>query len=191
MLWENNILIYCILNAELNIILLHWNKQHFERSIIKWGSRLLDENFHLVLMFTCFGNVQICVELNVEPSGLHCDTALAYKADICTWWKGIPVQWFSELFFDFFLSILAIDIFVFIDVVDLIHQIIEFGKDRYDRYWKSVKFETWTMGDRNLFLPSPSERTPFPVALKAEHCSEQHKTYHSRTGHQWLLRMLR
>ena len=57
--WEHNIRIYCILNTELNIILLHWNKQHLESGIIKWGCRPLDENFHLVLMFTCFA-MQIC-----------------------------------------------------------------------------------------------------------------------------------
>ena len=51
---ENNILIYCISNTEINIILLHWNKQHFESGIIQWGCRLLDENFHLFLMVTCF-----------------------------------------------------------------------------------------------------------------------------------------
>ena len=51
---EPNIPIYCILNAEINIILLHWNKQHFESRIIQWWCRLLNENFHLVLMVTCF-----------------------------------------------------------------------------------------------------------------------------------------
>ena len=68
---SHNVLIYCILNAELNIILLHWNKQHRESSIIKWGCCLLDENFHLVLMFTCFGSMQICIVLNFELSSLH------------------------------------------------------------------------------------------------------------------------
>ena len=69
--WEHNIPIYCILNAELNIISLHWNKQHLESGIIKWGCRLLNKNFHLVLMFTCFRSMQICIGLNVELSGLH------------------------------------------------------------------------------------------------------------------------
>ena len=59
--YENDILFYCILNAELNIISLYWNKQHFESSIIKWGCCLLDKNFHLVLMFTCFGIMQFCI----------------------------------------------------------------------------------------------------------------------------------
>ena len=53
-IWEHNILIYCILNAKLNIILLYWNKQLLESGIIKWGCCLLNENFHLILMFTCF-----------------------------------------------------------------------------------------------------------------------------------------
>ena len=70
-IWEHNILIYCIFNAELDIILLYWNKQHLESSIIKWGCCLLDENFHLALMFTCFGSMQIWIGLNIEPSSLH------------------------------------------------------------------------------------------------------------------------
>ena len=57
--WERNIRIYCILNTEINIILLHWNKQHFESGIIQWGCRFLDENFHLLLMITCFA-MEIC-----------------------------------------------------------------------------------------------------------------------------------
>ena len=57
--WEHNIQIYCILNAEVNIILLDWNKQHCESGIIQWGCRLLDENFYLVLMITCVA-MQIC-----------------------------------------------------------------------------------------------------------------------------------
>ena len=70
-IWEHNILIYCILDTEFNIILLHWNKQHFESGIIKWWCRLLNKNFHLVLMFTGFGSVQIWIGLDIEPSGLH------------------------------------------------------------------------------------------------------------------------
>ena len=57
--WECDIRIYCILNTEINVILLHWNKQHFESGIIQWGCRLLDENLHLVLIITCFA-MQIC-----------------------------------------------------------------------------------------------------------------------------------
>ena len=57
--WEYNLRIYRILNTEINIIFLHWNKQHLESGIIKWGCRLLDENFHLVLMITCVA-MQIC-----------------------------------------------------------------------------------------------------------------------------------
>ena len=56
--WEHNILIYRISNAESNIILLHWNKQHLECGIIEGGRRLLNENFHLVLMLTHFGSMQ-------------------------------------------------------------------------------------------------------------------------------------
>ena len=75
-IWEHNILIYCILNAELNITLLHWNKQHFESGIIKWRCCLLDENFHLVLMFTGFGSMQTYSVLNIEPASLHIGTGL-------------------------------------------------------------------------------------------------------------------
>ena len=78
--------------------------------------------------------------------------ALAFEADICTRWKSVPVQWFSELFFDFFLRILAIDIVVFIDVIDLSNQIIEFGKDCDDRYWKSVNVEL----ERWVIIPFPA-----------------------------------
>ena len=73
--------------------------------------------------------------------------ALAFKADICTWWKGIPIQWFSELLLNLFLRILTIDIVALIHVIDLSHKIIELGKDRNDRYCKMlIKFETWKMG---------------------------------------------
>ena len=63
-----NIQIYCILNAEVNIILLHWNKQHLKRGIIQWECRLLNKNFYLFLMFTCVGSMQICISpgLNVK-----------------------------------------------------------------------------------------------------------------------------
>ena len=71
-----NIQIYCMLNAELNIILLHRNKQHLESSIIKWGCRLLNENFHLVLMFTYFGTMQSCIGLNIHWAKLHFGTRL-------------------------------------------------------------------------------------------------------------------
>ena len=99
--YENNILIYCILNAELNIILLYWNKQHFESSIIKWGCCLLDENFHLVLMFTCFGSVQTCTGLNVEPSGLHIGAINQYlpsKQTSARGGKAYPYNGFLNFF---------------------------------------------------------------------------------------------
>ena len=70
-IWDHNILIYCILNAKFNIILLYWHKQHLESGIIKWGCRPLNEKFHLVLMFTSFRSVQTCIGLNIELSGLH------------------------------------------------------------------------------------------------------------------------
>ena len=193
-IWEHNERIYCILNTEVNIILLYRNKQHPESSIIKWGCRPLHENFHLVLMLACFGNVQICIELNFEPSGLHFGTRLtrlAFEADICTWWKGIPVQRFSEFLFNLFLRILAIDIVILINVIDLSQKIIELSKDRDDGYCKILIWNLKEGVKRNLFLPSPSQRTPFPVAIEAEHCSEQYKTFHHRTDHQWPVYTLR
>ena len=58
--WENNIRNYCISNTEINISLLHWNKQHLESGIIKWWCRFLDEYFQLLLVFTCFESMHIC-----------------------------------------------------------------------------------------------------------------------------------
>ena len=52
--------------------------------------------------------------------------------------KGILIQRFSEPFFHLFLHISSIDIVIFIDIIDLIHQIIKFGKYRDDRYWKML-----------------------------------------------------
>jgi hypothetical protein len=69
---------------------------------------------------------------------------LAFEADICTRWKGILVQWFSELFFHLFIRILTIDIIILIDVIDLSHKIIEFGEDRDDRYCKTL---IWNLKD--------------------------------------------
>jgi hypothetical protein len=83
--------------------------------------------------------------------------------------KAYPYNGFLNFFFYFFLRILAIDIVILIDVIDLGHQIIELGKDRDDGYCKmliwnfKLKLERW--GERNLFLPSPSQRTSFPVAI--------------------------
>ena len=191
--YENNILFYCILNGELNIISLYWNKQQFESSIIKWGCCLLDKNFHLILMFTCFGSMQICIGwmLSRLVYTLAQLTGPAFEADICTWWKGILVQWFSELLFHLFLCNLAIDIVVMIVVIDLSHQIVELGKDRDDGYYKMLigNLERW--GDKNLFLPSLSQRTSFPVAIEAGNCSKQNKTFHRRTDHQWPVCTLR
>ena len=61
---------------------------------------------------------------------------LTFEADICTRWKSKLVQWLSELFFHLFLRILTIDLVILIDVIDLSHQIIEFGEDRNYRYCK-------------------------------------------------------
>jgi hypothetical protein len=103
----------------------------------------------------------------VEPSGLHFGTSLTstcLRSRHLHVVKGIPVQWFSDLLFP--LHILAIYIVVLIDVIDLSHQIIEFGEDGYCKMliWN---LKNWAV--RDLFLPSPSQRTPFP---EAEHCSE-------------------
>jgi hypothetical protein len=112
--------------------------------------------------------------MNVELSKLYFDTGLtilAFEADICAWWKGIPIQWFSEFLFDIFFRVLAIDFVVLIHVVGLIHQIIELGKYRDDSYCKSLIWDLknrW--GDINLFLPSPSQKTPIPVAIEVELC---------------------
>ena len=81
------------------------------------------------------------IRLNIQP--YVCTLAqyqppLAFKADICTRWKGILIQRFSEPYFHLFLRILTIDIVIFVDVVDLRQQIIEFGKDCNDRYWKML-----------------------------------------------------
>ena len=88
--------------------------------------------------------VSLCraaIGLNVEPSSLHFDTrlaVLAFEGDICTGWKGELVQRFSEPPFHYFLRILAIKIVIFIDVIDMGHQIIEFGEDRNDGYCKML-----------------------------------------------------
>ena len=50
------------------------------------------------------------------------------------------VQWFSELFLHLFLRILTIDIIVLIHVINLSHQIIEFGEDRDDRHCKMLNW---------------------------------------------------
>ena len=100
-------------------------------------------------MFTRFGSMEICVRLNIEPYGPHLaqdQLALAFEADICTRWRGIPVQWFSKLLIHLFLCISAIDIVILIDVIDLSHQVIELGKDRDDGHckvliWDSMKME--------------------------------------------------
>ena len=75
-IWEHNVRVYCRSYAQLNIILLNWNEQHPESGIIKWGCRLLNKNFHLVLMITGFGSMQIWIGLNIEPSGFHFGTNL-------------------------------------------------------------------------------------------------------------------
>ena len=136
-IWEHNILIYCILDAELNIILLYWNKHHLQSAIIEWGCCLLNENFHLILMFICFWSMQICSELNVEPVYTSAQDlpALAFKANICKRRKFIRIQRLSEFLFHIFFRSLAIDFVILIHVIGLIHQIIELGEDRDDRYW--------------------------------------------------------
>ena len=85
--------------------------------------------------------MQTCIGLNVEPFALPFGTrlqALAFKANICSWWKGIPVQWFPELLFHLFLRIITINILILIEVVDLSYQIIELGKDHDDEYCKML-----------------------------------------------------
>ena len=66
------------------------------------------------------------------------ELSLAFEADICARWKGILVQWFSELFFHLFLRILTIDVVILINVINLCHQIVEFGEDGDDRYCKML-----------------------------------------------------
>ena len=66
------------------------------------------------------------------------ELALAFEADICTRWKGILVQRFSELLFHLFLRILTVDIVILIDVINLSHQIIKFREDGDDRYYKML-----------------------------------------------------
>ena len=93
--------------------------------------------------------VSLCrsvIGLNIEPYGLHFITrsTLAFEADICPWWKGISIQWFSEPFFHLFLRILTVDIVVLVDVIDLSHQIIELGKYRDDGYCKML---IWNLKD--------------------------------------------
>ena len=85
--------------------------------------------------------MQIYIGSKFEPPDLHLahdQPVLAFEADICTWWKGITVQWISELLFHLLLRILAIDIVIFIDVIYLSHQIIELGKDRDNGYCKML-----------------------------------------------------
>jgi hypothetical protein len=81
-----------------------------------------------------------CITLDIEQVYTlgQDEPALAFEADICTRWKFIPVQWFSELLFHIFLSSLSIDIIILIHVIDLIHQIIELGKNRNDGYCKML-----------------------------------------------------
>ena len=57
------------------------------------------------------------------------------------WWKGTLVQWFSEHLFHLFLRPLTINIITLINVIDLDHQIIEFGKDRDDGYCELLIWE--------------------------------------------------
>ena len=76
---------------------------------------------------------------------LHLGTRLlAFEADICTWWKSIPIQRFSEVDFHLFLRISAIGIVIVIDVIDLSHQIIELGKNRDYGYCEML---IWNLKD--------------------------------------------
>ena len=63
----------------------------------------------------------------------------------------------------------AIDIVIFIDVIDLSHQIIELGKDRDDGCCEMLIRHFEDGGNINLSLPSPSQKTSFPVGVAAEH----------------------
>ena len=93
--------------------------------------------------------MEICIRLNIEPSRPHLEQdqlVLAFEADICTRWRGIPVQWFSKFLIHLFICISAIDIIILIDVIDLSHQVIELGKDRDDGHcklliWDFIKME--------------------------------------------------
>ena len=135
--------------------------------------------------------VSLCrsvIGFDVEPYGLRAWRnlrrarlpALTFKADICTRWKGILVQWFSKPFFHLFLRISSIDIVVLIHVINLCHQIIEFSEDRDHRYWKMLDWGLelkWRAIERNLSQLLLSQRRRLPVAIEAEHCSEQNKTF--------------
>ena len=93
--------------------------------------------------------MEICIGLNLEPSGpllAQDQLALAFEADICTRWGGIPIQWFSKFLFHLFLCISAIDIVILIDVIDLSHQVIELGKDRDDGHCKVLIWDFMRMG---------------------------------------------
>ena len=80
--------------------------------------------------------------------------ALAFEADICARWKSKLVQWFSEPFIHLCLRILAIDIILQIDVIDLSHQVIEFGEDRDDGYCK-LEMLVWILKD-GRYKPFPA-----------------------------------
>ena len=135
--------------------------------------------------------VSLCrstIGLDIEPYGLHAWhnlrharlPALTFEADIFTRWKGILVKWFSEPFFHLFLRISTIDIVILIHIINLSHQIIEFSEDRDHRYWKMLDWGLelkWRVIERNLSQLSLSQRRPLPVAIEAEHCSEQYKTF--------------
>ena len=108
--------------------------------------------------------MQTCIGLNAEPVSLHFGTKLTstcFGADICTWWKGIPIQWFSELLFQLFLHILAIDILTLIRVIDLSYKIIKLGKDRNNRHCEMLilDHERW------------SGRKPFPALGVSKNCA--------------------
>jgi hypothetical protein len=66
-------------------------------------------------------------------------------------WKGIPIQRFSELLFHLFLRITTINVVILTDVIDLSHQVIEFGEDRDDGYCEMLIW-TWKMGRQKPFL---------------------------------------
>ena len=106
---------------------------------------------------------------------------LAFEADICARWKSKVVQWFPEPFLHLCLRILAIDIILQIDVIDLSHQVIEFGEDRDDGYCKML---VWILKDGG-YKPFPALAVSKKAVSNGNRGRELFKTKQNLSPQNW------
>ena len=136
-------LVHRIFDADLEVVLLDRDEQLFQCQVVDRRRCLLNQFSDLVLMIT-FVLVDCWACCKSQDRPLKDKTRYTFKSHICAGWKLVSLKRLLELILQGSTSDLYILLLVFVRIIDLRDEIVEFREDSHNR-----NFMLWSVTMRN------------------------------------------